>query len=94
MLSLDIGNDDVQNLSVVISAGPNVSGDVSVEGRLTNEVDLAKLHVTLEPVPTGVALVRTQGTIVTAEGKFSILSVWPAIYRFQVVGLPSPAYVK
>jgi len=95
MLPLEVGNDDVQNLSVAINVGSTVSGKISIEGRAENDPDLSRIRVTLEAVPTGVAMVGSQSAqSISSNGGFSVANVWPAVYRLLVAPLPANTYVK
>lgn len=93
MIPLEVGNDDVNNLSLAINLGSSIPGQIAIEGRQENDPDLARLRVNLDAVPTGVAMVGGQNTSVN-NARFRVENVWPAVYRMSVQGLPSSMYVK
>src|SRR5688572_6264866 len=94
MTTLEVGNENLEEINVTINPGSTVAMRATIEGRPENDPDLAKLRVTLEAVPTGVAMVSSFGGQFTANGTTSIPNIWPADYRVIVAGMPSNGYVK
>ncbi len=92
-IRLDVGNDDVNGISVAINLGSSIAGHVAIEGRQENDPVFARLRINLDAVPSGVAMVGSQGTTVNS-GRFRVENVWPAAYRMSVQNLPSDLYVK
>jgi hypothetical protein len=90
---LDVGNEDVNGIAVVINLGSAIQGQIAIEGRQQNDPALAGLRINLDAVPTGVAMVGSQGAAVT-DARFRVENVWPAVYRMSVQNLPPALYVK
>lgn len=88
MIRLDVGNNDVNNISVAINLGSSIPGRVTIEGRPENDPDLTRIRVNLDAVPNGVAMVNQSWTTVAANGRFRVENVWPAIYRISLQGVP------
>jgi hypothetical protein len=94
MTNLDVGNEDIENINVTINLGSTVGARATIEGRQEGDPDLAKLRVSLDAVPNGVAMVTSFNGVATANGTVSIPNVWPADYRLSVQAMPANAYVK
>jgi len=94
MTTVEVGNEDVENVNLTISLGSTVAARATIEGRPEGDPDLAKMRLNLEAVPNGVAMVTSQGNPVTANGTVTVPNVWPADYRVTVQGMPANAYVK
>jgi hypothetical protein len=95
MMPIEIGNEDLNGLSISINVGSVVTGRITVEGsQQPGAQDLARIRVNLEPFPTGVAMVQAVGGPVTGEGTFRIENIWPAKYRVTAAGTPPNTYVK
>jgi hypothetical protein len=95
MIPIEVGNDDVNNVSVAINAGSTVSGRVTVEGTPLSSETFARIRVGIEPVPTGVAMVQqVAARSITSDGAFQIENIWPARYRVVVTGAPPNTYAK
>lgn len=93
MTTLEVGNDNVENLAVTISPGSAITGQITVEGAPGASTSI-RTSITFEPVPTGVAMVSPQSTTTSPDGKFRIENLWPANYRLRLNNIPSNTYVK
>jgi len=92
-LRIDVGNEDVNNVSVVINVGSTIQGRIIIDGRQENANELASVRINLDAIPSGVAMVGSQGGPV-ANAAFRVENVWPATYRMSVQNLPPTLYVK
>jgi protocatechuate 3,4-dioxygenase beta subunit len=93
LLPLDLANSDVENLSITINAASTITGRVSVEGQ-EGDPGFARMRVTLEAIPTGVAMVQSVTATPSADGQVRIERVWPANYRALITGNPPQTYLK
>jgi protocatechuate 3,4-dioxygenase beta subunit len=87
---VDLGNSNVDDLSVLLSAPLEVKGQVHVDG--TGDVNLANVSVGLDPqgpMPMGRAYARLKD-----DGSFSLDNVNADTYSVTVRGLPPTFYVK
>ncbi len=87
---VDLGNSNVDDLSVPLSAGMELKGQVRVDG--TGDVNFGNVSVSLDPqdpMPIGRA-----GARVKDDGSFAFDSVNADNYRVTVRGLPQNFYVK
>ena len=94
MLPIEVGNENVENIALTLNPGATINARVSIEGRPDNDPELAKMRLTLDAVPSGVAQVTSVGNPVTANGTVSIPNIWPADYRATLTGIPTNGYVK
>jgi hypothetical protein len=94
--SVDIQDRDITGITLGLSAGATLNGEISVAGTSTTPVRLDALRLSLQPLdalPPQVA--SAIGTIqVDAAGKFSVPYVAEAKYRINIAGLPPAAYVS
>jgi hypothetical protein len=86
---IDIGNENVDNVSVALTPGLAIKGQVRMDGN--GEVSLGNLQIALEP--QGFMMGRT-GAQVKENGSFEMENVSADNYRVNVFGLPPPFYVK
>jgi hypothetical protein len=97
VVSLDVGNSDVQNVMLVISPGFSIVGRVSFEDPSAgNSVARATpMRATLRRVgrqlPFGVGQFTSP---VQRDGAFTLQQTGAGDYRMNVAGLPRNAYVK
>jgi hypothetical protein len=96
-LPIEIGNSDVQNVSLIFSPGFTMAGRVSIEGEQAGagNTDLPRIRVMLRPdsasVQTGGA---SPASPVQADGTFTLQQVGRDDYRLTVSGMPRNGYVK
>jgi hypothetical protein len=94
--SVDIKDRDITGITLGLSSGSTLNGEVSVTGAGTTPIRLDSLRITLQaldslPPQVTSAIGLTQ---VDATGKFSIPYVAEAKYRINIAGLPPTAYVS
>jgi hypothetical protein len=88
---VDVRDEDIAELSLAISPGVTLIGEVQVRGGSSDEVRFSALQLGLQnelslPIPT-------ISFPVEASGKFSAERIPDSRYRLQVSGLPPNAYV-
>lgn len=87
---IDIGNTNLDDVTVMLMPGLSLKGQVRVDG--TGEVNLASLNISLMPqgpLPMGGAVTRVKD-----DGTFSLDDVNADVYSVTVRGLPPNFYVK
>ena len=94
---LEIGDSDVQNVSLVISPGFSIPGRLVIEGRpasATNQ-DISRIRVSLGP-RSGILqfAYNSPPATVQPDGTFSLQQVGQGEYRLNVTGMPRNSYVK
>ena len=94
MTSLDVGNENIENITLTITAGSTVTGQISFEGTPPSDNGFTRMRVTFEAVPTGVAMVGSQFTGPGDNGRVRLENLWPANYRVLVTNVPQNTYVK
>ena len=94
--TVEIRDKDVSGITLGLSSGSTLNGQISVNGTSNPPVNLENIRISLQPLdllPPQVTSVI--GTIpVDASGKFSIPYVAEARYRINIAGLPPAAYVS
>ena len=94
---LEIGDSDVQNVSLVISPGFSVPGRITIEGRQANanNQDISRIRVALGPKSAGLPFAfNSPPAPVQADGTFTLQQIVPDDYRLNVTGMPRNSYVK
>jgi hypothetical protein len=92
-MRIDVGNEDVNGVSVAINVGSTIAGRIAIEGRQETGTELSAARINLDAIPTGVAMVGSQGAPVI-NTMFRVENLWPAIYRVSIQNLPPGLYVK
>jgi protocatechuate 3,4-dioxygenase beta subunit len=92
---VEIRGSNVTGLTLAVTSGVTLSGEVVVEGPTPQAIKLDSISLTLRSADT---LPGAFGTIIGAipvgsNGKFTAANVPEAKYRFTVSGLPETAYV-
>src|SRR5262245_21432574 len=95
-LPLEIGNSDVQNVSLVASPGFTLSGRLVIEGQQagTGNQDLSRVRVMLRPDSAAQIAGGAPAAPVQADGTFTLQQVGRDDYRLSIGGMPRNAYVK
>jgi hypothetical protein len=95
VLSIEVGESDLDGVSMVVSAPFLITGKVSMENRQESDPDLAKLSVdfTPEPYVQGFPNLNSTATVFP-NGGFSTNSLRQGDFFPQVNGLPPYAYTK
>ena len=94
---LEVGNSDVQNVTVVISPGLSIAGRISIEGPNASGdgASSSRMRISLRRSGGEVQFEPGQaGAPVQADGTFTLQQVGPGDYRVSVAGMPRNAYVK
>jgi len=90
-MPVDVGDDNLDNLNVVINPPLDVSGKLRVEGQTS--VSLTGMRVGLSAREPGVFGGAVPGRV-EADGSFTLAGVSPDEYDVTVSGLPEGVYVK
>ena len=88
---VDVGNNDIDNVSLLLMPGLDLKGQVRIEGP-PGGVPFESLHVGLEPqsfLPMG-----QPNASVKQDGSFTLENVPADTFRVNVTGLPENFYVK
>src|SRR5262249_29777901 len=95
-LPLEIGNSDVQNVSLIASPGFTLSGRLVIEGQQsgTGNQDLPRAGVMLPPDSAAQMAGGAPAAPVQADGTFTLQQVGRDDYRLSIGGMPRNAYVK
>ena len=95
-LPLEIGNSDVQNVSLIASPGFTLSGRLVIEGQQsgTGNQDLSRVRVMLRPDSAAQMAGGAPAAPVQADGTFTLQQVGRDDYRLSIGGMPRNAYVN
>ena len=95
VVRIDVGNADVENITVALQAGVDITGRVSIDrGPLTaGDPDVGRIRVFLRPEPVIPQLTPVPSRT-NPDGTFTVAGVIPFEYRLQVTGLPENHYVR
>jgi len=85
---LTVGNEDVEDVLIQLGEPAQITGKVTVEGRITW---ISPVHVLLIPVD---GAHNTFSIPVRSDGAFQLSGIVPDVYRVKVAGLPENAYLK
>jgi protocatechuate 3,4-dioxygenase beta subunit len=92
-MHLEIGNADVQNVSLNLMPGFMVKGTLRIEGQVSqDEQNLGRIRVMLRPATQGGG--ANPSSTVSSDGTFTIPQVPSGDYRITVTGMPQNAYIK
>jgi protocatechuate 3,4-dioxygenase beta subunit len=95
MTPVDVGNENINNITLTIAPGSTVTGQITFEGTPPTDRGFTRMRVLFEAIPTGVAMVGSQNTIPAADsGKLRMENLWPANYRVMVTNTPPNTYLK
>jgi len=89
---VEVGNSNVDNVSLTLAPGVDLKGQVRVESQ--TPVPLEKVRVMLRPRNPGPFGGRTNDGQVTADGSFVLSDVPPDTYNLAIRGAPDTVYVK
>ncbi len=87
---LDVGNNNVDEVTILLAPGMEIKGQVHSEG--PGDVNLGSLRINLEPKDT--ALGGRPGAQANDNGSFIVENVSADTYWANVYGLPATFYVK
>ncbi len=94
---IEVGNSDIQNVSLIISPGFTVAGHLTIEGQQAGagNQDLQRVRVMLRPEDMASQIAGAPPAAqVQADGTFNLQQVGRDEYRLTVSGMPRTAYVK
>jgi carboxypeptidase family protein len=89
--SVDVGNNNVDNTSLLLAAGLDLKGSVRVDG--PSSPALGSLQVSLASQEMMFRM-GMQGAKVGDDGSFSLKDVPAAVYTINVNGMPETFYIK
>jgi len=87
---LDVGNNNIDNVSLTLAAGLDLKGTVRVDG--PGDTPLGNLQVSL--APQGMVRKGMQAARVSDDGSFTLSNVPPTLYTVYVNGAPETFYIK
>jgi len=91
---LEVGNADVQNVSLVLMPGLTVTGTLKIEGAASDaDGALTRTRVLLPPTTPQIGGANPASTV-PSDGSFRIGQVARDDYRLTVTGMPPNAYIK
>jgi hypothetical protein len=98
-LALQIGDTDVDNLVIPVTAGVRLTGRFLIDGRsrMGADPDMASLRVTLRRDPDVIGMPDTGPAFSpppAPDGSFELQGVPPGDFRLSVRALPPDAYVR
>ena len=89
---VDVLNTDVENISLLLENGFNVTGRLSLDGRSASDGGLTGVRVQLQADPL-IPPLAVPAAAAEADGSFSISGLTPGNYRLTVAGYRN-AYLK
>jgi len=89
---LEVGNADVEGVTLTILPGVNVAGRLRIDG--PGHIDLTKVRVFLHPESVGLLNMGTPSAQVQEDGSFLLSNVGPDEYSVGVAGAPDDCYLK
>jgi protocatechuate 3,4-dioxygenase beta subunit len=92
---LEIGNSDVQNVSIIMTPGFTLAGHLSIEGQQagTGNQDLPRVRVMLRSDSPQIGGANPASPVM-ADGTFTLQQVGRDDYRLTVSGMPRNGYIK
>lgn len=90
---IDVGNTDIEKVSLTIGPGIEVTGHVAVEG--PDALDLSNVRIMLQPRETlGIMFGGFSPARIDENRSFKLQDVAPGLMNLNVTGIPSGAYLK
>jgi len=89
-LPVDVADSDINGLSVTLTSGAEIHGQVRASG---GKLDFAGLHLMLRPRDQQIYF-PSQEAIIDPKGNLTFRHVGDGGYKLRVWGLPQDAYVK
>jgi len=93
-LPVEVGNSDVENLSVTINPAMNLSGAVRLDGQAVANTSTVQVNLRPRDPVSMLAGVPNPAAKVKEDGTFSLANVNADNYYVTVTGLPDGFYVK
>lgn len=92
-LPVEVGNNNIENLSITINPAMNLPGRVRLDGQTA--ADISNVQVTLRSRDANVPMFGANTMVrLKEDGSFSLANVNPDNYSVTVSGLPDGFYVK
>jgi beta-lactamase regulating signal transducer with metallopeptidase domain/protocatechuate 3,4-dioxygenase beta subunit len=96
-INVDVGNDDISGLSIAVHRSVNVTGRVTVDGRVPQNVPV-RLALRVDDSGMKIGIYQTQSqrfATADANGAFTVIGIVPGPYHIDVgPGLPKNLYVS
>jgi hypothetical protein len=89
---VDVGSTNVENVSIALGTGFDLSGKVRVEGQA--QVGAQMTFVILQPADSVGGGLSSQSARADTEGNFTFTGIWPGRYVLRVWPGPANLYVK
>ncbi len=90
-MPVEVGNTDVENISLVVAPGLDLTGHVAVEG--TADLSLSRLSVLITG-PQAFSQMGMTRAVVKEKGVFTLQNVLRDRYQLSMSGLPENFYIK
>jgi hypothetical protein len=91
---VDVGNVNLEGVSLLLETGFNMNGRITVEGQSANSTSsLTNVRVQLQADPV-IPPLAIPAVTAQADGSFSVEGVIPGSYTLNVIGLPPGTYLK
>lgn len=90
--AIDVGNNNMEGISLTLSSGMELSGQVKAEG--PEGISLAEIHISLQPHDLGAMRFGLPNDRVKDDGSFTLTQVSQERYDVYVRGLPDGYYIK
>lgn len=92
---VDVLSSAIDNVVMILEAGPSVSGKVTIDGRPASDLEssLTNMRVQLQSEPSN-PLLSVPPANPESNGTFALTGIVPGNYRLSVSGLPRNTYVK
>lgn len=90
--SIDVGDRDVENVTVSLGGGIEVRGNIRVDGQA--QLSFAEMRVYLEPKVRGSMMGGNTVARSNEDGAFTVLRAMPDSYYVRVMGAPAEFYLK
>ncbi|MBL8178765.1 MAG: carboxypeptidase regulatory-like domain-containing protein [Bryobacterales bacterium] len=91
--TIEVGNEDVEGVTLTLSSGVEVNGSLRVESDTPTEAKFEEMFVALSPPAMFVPVYTTPGKV-TREGSFQIANATAETYNVRVMGMPPEFFVK
>jgi hypothetical protein len=93
-MRIEVGNSDIQNISLILMPGLTVPGTLRVEGQVSAaDRDMTRMRVMLRPTSPQIGGANPVSAM-SPNGTFTIGQVARDDYRLTVSGMPPNAYIK
>jgi len=91
--TIDVGDSDVEGVTISIGPGVEVSGTLRIESDVPTDLKLEEINIGLVPLQLGMPGYSSPGKV-TKEGTFLVTNVSAETYSVRPFGIPQEFYVK